>query len=214
MNKKIILIGYSGHAFVIADIFEKAGRKLLGYCDNEEKSLNPFNLIYFGKETEEIGLKNLKANDFFIAIGDNKIRHKVYKNLKSAGLYPTIALHPSAVISSKISMGNGVMVAGNVTINPLAKIGNGVICNSGSIIEHECEIGDFTHIAPGATLAGNVKIGEESFVGANSVIKQGVDIGKNVVIGAGTVIIKNVPDNVTVVGNPQRILVITTMKNK
>ena len=41
---------------------------------------------------------------------------------------------------------NGVMIAANATINPLAKIGTGAICNTGGIIEHECEVGDFAHI--------------------------------------------------------------------
>jgi hypothetical protein len=36
--------------------------------------------------------------------------------------------------------------------------------------------------------------------------QQGITIGNNVTIGAGTVVIKDIPDNATVVGNPQRIL--------
>jgi acetyltransferase-like isoleucine patch superfamily enzyme len=68
-------------------------------------------------------------------------------------------------------------------------------------------IGDFSHIAPGAVLCGNVKIGKGTFVGANSVITQGINIGNNVIIGAGTVVIRDIPDNCTVVGNPQRIMV-------
>jgi acetyltransferase-like isoleucine patch superfamily enzyme len=43
-------------------------------------------------------------------------------------------------------------------------------------------------------------------VGANSVIRQGITIGANVIIGAGTVVVKDIPDNVMVVGNPQKIL--------
>jgi sugar O-acyltransferase (sialic acid O-acetyltransferase NeuD family) len=104
-------------------------------------------------------------------------------------------------------MGEGVMIAANATINPLAYLGRGVICNTSSSIDHECIIGDFCHIAPNAVLCGNVKIGKGTFVGANSVIRQGITIGNNVTIGAGTVVIRDIPDNATVVGNPQRILV-------
>ena len=67
-------------------------------------------------------------------------------------------------------------------------------------------IGDFSHIAPGAVLCGNVKVGRKSFIGAGAVIRQGIIIGDNVMVGAGAVVIRDVPDNTTVVGNPQRVL--------
>ena len=43
-------------------------------------------------------------------------------------------------------------------------------------------------------------------IGANSVVKQGIKIGNNVTIGAGAVIINDVSDNLTIVGNPGRII--------
>ena len=91
-------------------------------------------------------------------------------------------------------------------INSQVIIGKGCIVNTGAIIDHECEIGDFSHIAPGATLSGNVKVGKSCFIGANSTVIQGVKIGNNVIIGAGAVVIKDVPDNITIVGNPAKII--------
>ena len=44
----MILVGYSGHAFVAAGILQAAGKKITGYCDLEEKSFNPYQLKYFG----------------------------------------------------------------------------------------------------------------------------------------------------------------------
>lgn len=49
-------------------------------------------------------------------------------------------------------------------------------------------------------------IGDNVFVGANVCIIGDIVIGNNVVIGAGSVVTKNIPDNVTVVGNPIRVL--------
>jgi sugar O-acyltransferase (sialic acid O-acetyltransferase NeuD family) len=199
----MIIIGYSGHGFVVYGIVTAAGKKVTGYCDNEEKQYNPFSLQYFGKESSDMALEAIKKNHFFIAIGDNAIREKVFNNLFAKQLYPVNAAHPSAVIDvSAIIATQGVMIAANVVINPLAKIGTGVICNTGCIIEHECVVGNFAHIAPGAVLCGNVKVGNTSFVGANAVIRQGVTIGNNVMIGAGAVVLKDVPDNTTVMGVP------------
>ncbi len=201
----MILIGYSGHAFVIYGILHAAGKKVTGYCDVDEKEYNPFDLTYCGTETSEGALKILKQNDFFIAVGDNGLRNKIYDQLKQKDLAPGNAIHPSAIIdASAVIAANGVMIAAHVTINPLATIGRGVICNTGCIIEHECVVGDFAHIGPGTVLCGNVKIGNRTFVGANAVIKQGITIGQNVMIGAGAVVVKNVPDNVTVIGVPAK----------
>lgn len=199
----MILIGYSGHAFVVYGILNAAGKKITGYCDNEEKKYNPFALQYFGNENNATAFAAIQQHGFFIAIGDNAIRQKIYTAFSNKNLYPANVIHPSSVIDSYASIAaHGVMIAANATINPLAKIGTGVICNSGCIIEHECVIGNFTHIAPGAVLCGNVKVGNNSFVGANAVIKQGIVIGNKVMIGAGAVVLKNVPDNVTVIGVP------------
>ncbi|MBL7701570.1 MAG: acetyltransferase [Ferruginibacter sp.] len=201
----MILIGYSGHAFVIYGIFKAAGKKIAGYCDVTEKTYNPFGLQYFGKENSETGLQAIKDHGYFIAVGDNGLRKKIYEGLAKDNLQPGNAIHPSAVIDPSANVAEaGVMVAANVTINPLASIATGAICNTGCIIEHECIVGEFAHIGPGAVLCGNVKIGDGTFIGANAVIRQGVTVGKNAMIGAGAVVVKDVPDNVTVIGVPAR----------
>lgn len=204
----MILIGYSGHAYVAAGILREMGRQATSYCDKEEKLNNPFGLTFIGKETDLQAIEKIKQNGFFIAIGENSIRKKIYEQLSLLNCYPENIIHPSSVIDASSFIAKyGIMVCAGVCINPLSKIGEAVICNTGCIIEHECIIEPFSHIGPGAVLCGNVKVGSGSFVGAGSVIKQGISIGKNVVIGAGAVVLKNVDDNETVIGNPSRKLI-------
>lgn len=205
LKRPVAIVGYSGHAYVIIDIFLNAGRLVTAYCDEEEKSNNPYHLNYLGKESEVIS--KLKKFDYFACVGHNGIREKIITQLSKHLGNPINAIHPSAVVSASVRMGDGVMIAANATLNPLVEIGRGVICNTSSSIDHECIIGDFTHIAPNAVLCGNVQVGRNSFIGANSVIRQGVTIGNNVTIGAGTVVLKDVADGVTLVGNPARTLV-------
>ncbi|RZL99109.1 MAG: acetyltransferase [Pedobacter sp.] len=204
-NKPVVIVGYSGHAYVIIDIFQKDNRIVTAYCDSEKKLTNPFHLNYLGRETEVVD--KLKNYDFFACVGHNGIREKIHNFLSEKLGDPINAIHPSAVISSSVQLGDGVMIAANATLNPLVEIGNGVICNTSTSIDHECFIGDFTHIAPGAVLCGNVRVGRSTFIGANAVVRQGITIGNNVTIGAGTVVIKDIPDNSTVIGNPGRALV-------
>lgn len=205
-KKPVVIIGYSGHAYVIIDILLNAGRLVTAYCDQEEKANNPYHLQYLGKESEVAPL--LQDYDFFACVGHNGIREKIHTQVSQFLGEPVNAIHPTAVISSSVKLGTGIMVAANATINPLVnnRLRAG-IRNTGSSIDHECIIGDFTHIAPNAVLCGNVEIGKNSFIGANSVIRQGVHIGNNVIVGAGSVVLTDIPDNMTYVGNPAKLLV-------
>lgn len=202
----MIVIGYSGHAYVACNILDNAGKKVLSYCDKEEKSSNPLQLEYLGDENDASVQQKIKATNFFIAVGDNRIRRKVYESLKAQQLFPVNAIDPSAIIAKNAKIAeHNVMICAGVVINPLAEIGNGVICNTSATIEHECRIGDFAHIGPGAVLCGNVTVGEETFIGAGAVVRQGIKIGKNAMIGMGSVVVKDIADGETVLGNPSRL---------
>jgi sugar O-acyltransferase (sialic acid O-acetyltransferase NeuD family) len=203
---RIILLGYSGHAYVVADAIKRMGADLIGYCDRVEATFNPFHLKYLGNEKDENTLAQIKSTgaSFFIGIGDNVIRKKLTEYLIERKLGNTLIIHPTAIVSDYAVIGNGSFISAGAIINPFAQIGEGSIINTGAIVEHECHIGDYSHIAPGAVLAGNVRVGKGSFVGANVVVKQGITIEENAIIGAGAVVIKNVGANQTWVGNPAK----------
>lgn len=205
-DKKVILIGYSGHGYVVADIAIENQLDLIGYTEKNEFVINPFQLKYLGDEQQDIFFSNYESTEFIIGIGDNYIREKIFNLIKDQGKTIRNLISSSALISSSVKMGEGIFVNRNVTINALATIGNNVLLNTACIIEHECVICDSVHVAPGAVLAGNVFVGERSIIGANAVIKQGINIGKDVIIGAGTVVINDIPDGKKVVGNPCRYI--------
>ena len=203
----VILIGYSGHAFVVCDIIESMGGRVSAYFEQEEKSYNPYALEYLGSDQNEHAISILNNHDWFLAIGNNHLRKIIMERLLAAGVNPpSRIIHSSALISKTARFRHGVMVGAGAIINALVQVDPGAIINTGSIIEHECKIGPFAHIASGAVLAGNVQVGERSFVGANAVVKEGITIGNEVRIGAGSVVVKNIPDGITVVGNPARVL--------
>ncbi|RYY46049.1 MAG: acetyltransferase [Chitinophagaceae bacterium] len=201
----MIIIGYSGHAFVACSILQTAGNNLSAYCDNEEKQYNPFKLKYLGTESSPSAIAALSEMPAFIGIGNNLIRRKVHEALLSKAVQIADAIHPSSIICPTAALFSGnIMVGAGAIIQPLATIEEGVICNSGVIIEHECKVESFAHIGPGAILCGNVRVGANSFIGAGAVVRQGVVIGKNCMIGAGSVVVRDVPDNATVMGVPAR----------
>lgn len=205
-TKEVILIGYSGHSYIVCDIFLSMKYSIAGYLDKEEKTANPYHLNYLGTEDDKVLLESLSGKRFFISIGDNLIRKNISMLLNKKQYTIINAIDLRSFVSDTSSLGKGIMIGCNAVVNAGCSIGNGVICNTGSIIEHECRIGDFSHIAPGAVLGGNVTIGSNTLIGLGAVVKNNISIGNNVIIGSGSVIIKDVPDNSTVVGNPQRTL--------
>jgi len=200
INKKIVIIGYSGHLYGCVEVAIKQGFSIVGYHDVLEKVNNPYNLNYLGPE-DNIDLNN----KVFIAIGDNIIRKKIYEKLRSNNIsLNTTLIHSNTIISKSSLIEKQTFISAGVILNPQVKIGVGCIINTGSIVEHDCSIGKFSHIAPGAVLAGNVSIGSGCMIGANAVIKQGVKVGNNVIIGAGAVVLKDINSNTIFVGNPAK----------
>jgi sugar O-acyltransferase (sialic acid O-acetyltransferase NeuD family) len=203
-DKKIILSGYSGHGFVVAEAAHQSNMPLLYYSEYNELNTNPFGLYYLGFEGNDSFEGWNEDFDFILGIGDNAIRVKVAQLIKSKNKKISNVIHPTASIGQKVTIGEGNFIARNVSVSPLVSISNYCILNTGCIVEHECVINQGVHIAPGAVLAGNVTVGENTFIGANAVIKQGVVIGKNVIIGAGSVVLKDILDQKKIAGNPAK----------
>lgn len=203
-SNKNILLGYSGHAFVVIDAALKADIPVNYYADKYEVSRNPFSLEYIGFETQKNFEGWNKGYGFILGIGDNLIRTEIAELVIEKKEKLLRVTHPATTISKNVEIGVGTFIAPHVSINALSRIGNFVILNTHSVIEHECVIEDGVHIAPGAVLAGNVKVGKRSFIGANAVIKEGVTIGADVLVGAGSTIIRNIENGKKVVGNPGR----------
>ena len=85
-------------------------------------------------------------------------------------------------------------------------------------------VGDYCQIGPNVVLAtaghpilpeprekgyqynAPVRIGRNCWLGAGVVVVPGVTIGDNVVVGAGSVVTRDLPDNVSAVGDPWKIL--------
>lgn len=195
----VILVGYSGHAFVVCDSALENGWHVEGYLEQKPKLLNPFDLNYLGFEGE---LDSFEGKKLLLGMGDNNIRQRIYLELKGKGASFPVLLDGSAFVSDKAQLGSGTFVARGATINVLSGIGFGCIVNTGACVDHECQLGDFVHVAPNAVLCGGVKVGSRTFIGANSVVKEGIEIGDDVVIGAGSVVLVDVPSGQKIVGNP------------
>ena len=62
------------------------------------------------------------------------------------------------------------------------------------------------HICPGARLAGEVTVGSRSWIGIGASVIQKIIIGSDATVGAGAAVVQDVPNCVTVVGVPARVV--------
>lgn len=190
------LYGASGHGKVIKDILEAQGRKVDGFIDDDE-SVNELSNLPVLHSAE-------KVDELIISIGINTTRKKVADKLHCK--IGEAAIHPSAIISKTVGIGEGSVVMAGAIINADAKIGKHSIVNTGATVDHECLISDYVHISPHTTLCGNVKVGEGTWIGAGTTIIPGIKIGRWSQIGAGSVVVKDIPDGCLAYGNPCRIV--------
>lgn len=201
---RLAVLGASGHGRVVADAAEASGWSSVEFFDDvwpDIKTNGAWPVI--GNSHTLLDVLT-EFNGVVIAIGNNAIRESKQREVLAAGAKLASIVHPSAVISSRASLGNGTVVFANAVINGFAVVGEGVIINTGAIVEHDCQIGAFAHVSPNAVLAGGVTLGRRVWVGANASIRQLVSIGEAAIVGMGAVVTKDVPANVTVVGNPAK----------
>lgn len=190
----MVLYGASGHCKVVIDILESLGIPI-DYIVDDNPNVDELLGYEVRRYVEE-------DDEMIVTIGSPKDRKKVVESIKVKS-YGT-AIHPSAIISPRSTIGEGTVVIPGTIINSCAKVGKHCIINTGATVEHDVELGDFVHVAPHATITGAVTVGEGTWIGAGAVVRQGIHIGKWCMIGAGAVVVKDVPDGVTVVGNPAK----------
>jgi len=196
-KKNIIIIGAGENGEVALNcLLHKKEWKFGGFLDD---GLNR------NKERKIIGkindYKKYKNSYFYIAIGDNSARRKVFENLSRAGCSFVNLIHPKAFIEKDVCLGNNVFVGANSYINIKCAIGDNSIINNGCIIEHHNTIGQSCHLAPGVITGGGVKINNNVFIGLNSVIRDHIEIKNNVFVGMGSVITKDISSGLLVHNN-------------
>lgn len=208
-STKVVIIGAGGHARAVYEILQHdLNIEVIGFIDNVTDTIGEIimGLPILGDHSILSDLLSGSIIGAAIGIGDNVLRRTYFNKIKTLGFEPINAIHPTAHISHNVQIGRGVTISAGAIIYTGTRIGDNVIINTGAIIEHEDHIEDDVHISSGSSLAGRVTVRQGAFVGIGCVVKDSVTIGKNAVIGAGSVVLEDIPDNVTAVGAPSRIV--------
>ena len=141
-----------------------------------------------------------------VAIGNATVRLQWLPRLAAAGYELPVVIHPTAWVSPSAQLGAGSVVFAQASIQAQAVIGSGAILNTGCSVDHDAQLGNGVHICPGARLAGEVQVGDRSWIGIGASVIQQICIGADVTVGAGAAVVRDLPDGVTAVGVPARVL--------
>lgn len=205
----IAIYGAGGHGKVVLDALERAGRRVIGFVDDDHRRANGeyCGLPVAGTPDELEGVREAGSGvGFVVAIGDAGDRQRVSDKVEQLGYDLVSVIHPSAVVAPDVSIGAGSMVLAAAAVNPGVYIGRGVIINTGAVVDHDCSIADFAHVAPGARLAGNVRVGERTLISIGATVVPGKTIAQNALVAAGAVVVSDVGEGITVAGVPAKPL--------
>ncbi len=194
--KKIIIIGNSPNSRLAQFYFDRDTEyNVIGYAINREyiKTNEFFGLPVYA--IEDISDKFPPSEcDAFIAVGYNKmnkVREKLYNELKSKGYHLPNYISPRCSFLTEEPIGDNNFILEDNTIQPFVKIGSDNVFWSGNHIGHDGSIGDHNFITSHVVISGFVKVKNYCFLGVNSTIRDAITIENESLIAAGAIIMKD-----------------------
>ena len=127
------------------------------------------------------------------------------RKLDKYGMRHASLIHPS-VDTTGATFHEGVTVYQNATIGPLVSLGRSSVIFMGAVVGHGSSVGEGCIVGPNAVINARVQIDNAVYVGTNATILPDVRVGARATIAAGSVAMKNVPEGITVIGNPAKSL--------
>lgn len=140
--------------------------------------------------------------EWLVAFGRQGVRLDLAESVSEAGWGFFNAVHPSATISERSTLGVGVTISGETYVGPGATVDNHVLVDSCVSIGHDVSLERGATVTPNATLAGDVHVGTDAYIGPGATVLRGRTIGAGAVVAAGAVVTEDVPDGATVMGVP------------
>lgn len=204
----VIIVGASGFGReVLAAIESVNGTKLtwnvLGFIDDNPNALDGFALDY--KVLGTIKDWQPTGNEqYVLAIASPKIKEKIVPQLKKRGAKFATIIVPTATISDRTTVGEGVVMFGEVGISIDVTIGDFVFFNALDGIGHDVIIGDYCTFGPKVCISGATKIGKCVNVGALASTYPGIVVGDYATIGMNSCAIRRVKPGTTVIGVPAK----------
>ena len=198
---KLYIYGAGGHAKVVAATARLCGYEVAGFWEDSPDRIGE---DFFGSKIIDFDAIPYQSS-IIIAFGNNAIRLDKGNALRDNFKIKTL-IHPSAQVAADAVIEEGCYIGALANIDPGCRIGGFTIINKLVNLSHDTIVGKGAHVTAGSIVAGHCSIGDMAFLGIGSKVIENIHVGRGSIIGAGAVIISDIPDNVTAVGCPARII--------
>lgn len=195
----LVIIGAGGHALVVWEAaLSTQCYKVLGFVDAAKAGETLLDLPVFDR--------NPGVEHFVVAIGDNRVRKRIFEENLKEGYEAATIIHKTAYLADRATVGKGTVVLAGAILTPLAAVEDNCIINTSATVDHQCTVESHAHLSVGVHLAGRTHVREGVLMGVGSVSLPGVTIGEWSTVGAGAVLVSDVASGSTVGGVPAKSL--------
>lgn len=207
--KKLWIVGAGGFGremYVWARQHPDHGRawKVEGFLDDNAQALRAFG--DFAPIAPLTGHAVDPAALYLCGLGLPPVKEKLLRPLLAAGAEFLTFIHPRALVGDRVKLGRGVVLCPGAIASADITLGDFVMLNLHATVGHDASVGAWSTLSAHCDVTGRVQVADRVFMGSQASIIPGKSIGSRSVLGAGAVVINDVPADVTVVGNPARVL--------
>jgi sugar O-acyltransferase (sialic acid O-acetyltransferase NeuD family) len=211
-KQQIVILGAGGHAREVLDVIDainadkpsfemlgfivEPGYQQVGEMINDTPVLGHFDWLEENQDQIKV----------VCGVGFSAPRYRIVQKAEQAGVEFVNLIHPTALLTRWVTLGSGVLITAGCILTNQITIGNHVHLNRQANLSHDNLLEDFVTVSPGVNVSGNVTLKQGSFIGTGASIIEGKTVGAWSRVGAGAAVIEDLPDNVTAVGVPAKVV--------
>ena len=208
----LLILGAGGHAKVVAETAVASGLYTSSpFLMTYVLTLRPVLMFWIGQclAISLWRLTRIHIHSLTMQLSPLATLPLVFIGLGNCRLSVTVCypLHPTAWVSPSAQLGQAQLSLRTLlcklillSVQALFSIQDAELIST--------RLADGVHICPGANLAGEVHVGERGWIGLGASVIQQICIGSDVLVGAGAAVVRDVPNKVTVVGVPARVVLV------
>lgn len=205
--KELIIVGASGFGREMVKYIEDINRQKLiwnikGFIDDNLNALDGYPCDYSVIGTIQ-GWQPKDNEEFVCALAFPTVKKKVVELLQDKGAKFATLIHPSAMLHTYCTIGEGVVITPNSVISANATVGN-FASILGSSVAHDASVGEWSTLSGKCSLNGHVQCGKMVYMGCGVLVAPSKKIGDGATVGIGSVVISNVKAGTSVFGNPAK----------
>lgn len=207
---KSVIIGAGKYGDVYSSYLQEDGVEIVGFLDDNPELQNqiikgipvlgPVSILPTLKE--KYGVEAI-----YCPIGNNKVRVKILSEARGLGYAIPNYIHPSVIISSNVTIGEGCYILLGTTIMPYTTIKDFVMISMSANVGHHIVLEEGVFLSTGCNFGASIIAHKYAYCGLGSTLMTGIhEIGEDCLIGAGAVVIKDVPPKAVMAGVPAKVI--------